>query len=130
MMALEEQLIQFFARAPEGVDAAYLFGSFARGTASDASDVDVGLLYKDTPEGYLSQPYVLEADLSEQLGRRAQLVVLNTAPADLVHRVLRDGRLLLDREPRRRIAFEVRRRGEYFDLLPILREYRNRRPAS
>ncbi len=36
----------------------------------------------------------------------------------------RDGKLLLDRGRSRRIEFEVRRRNEYFDLLPILEEYR------
>ena len=45
-------------------------------------------------------------------------------PADLIHRVLRDGVLLVDRNPNRRIAFEVRARNDYFDLLPYLTEYR------
>ncbi len=38
--------------------------------------------------------------------------------------MLRDGILVVDRDPSRRIEFEVRRRNEYFDLLPVLREYR------
>jgi len=42
--------------------------------------------------------------------------------------VLRDGKLVLDREPAARIRFEVRRRNEYFDLAPIRRLYR-RYPA-
>jgi len=55
------------------------------------------------------------------------LIVLNRAPTDLVHRVLRDGRLLLDRDPSKRIRFEVRKRNEYFDLEPALRRYREAR---
>jgi len=55
-------------------------------------------------------------------------VVLNRAPVDLVHRVLRDGILLLDRDPSGRIRFEVRARNEYFDLLPHLRRYRRMQP--
>jgi uncharacterized protein YutE (UPF0331/DUF86 family) len=47
---------------------------------------------------------------------RIQVVVLIRAPADLVHRVLRDGHLVLD--PAARIRFEVQRRNEYFDLAP------------
>jgi hypothetical protein len=39
-------------------------------------------------------------------------------------RVLRDGRLLVDRDPSARIAFEVRTRNEAFDLEPILARYR------
>jgi hypothetical protein len=52
------------------------------------------------------------------------VVVLNSAPADLVHRVLRDGQLLLDRDRSRRIRFEVKARNEYFDLQPVLARYR------
>ncbi len=56
--------------------------------------------------------------------RENRLVVLNRAPPDLVHRVLRDGKLVLDRSPSKRIRFEVKARNEFFDLLPILRQYR------
>ncbi len=53
------------------------------------------------------------------------MVVLNRAPADLVHRILRDGILLVENDAAARVAFEVNKRNEYFDLLPNLREYRN-----
>ncbi|MEO8182524.1 MAG: hypothetical protein ABI895_27115 [Deltaproteobacteria bacterium] len=36
---------------------------------------------------------------------------MNLAPADLVHRILRDQRLLLDRDPALRIRFEVAARN-------------------
>ena len=65
-----------------------------------------------------------EGDLERELGRAVQLVVLNDAPSDLVHRVLRDRRLLLDRDRVARLRFEVRSRNEYFDLLPVLQRYR------
>jgi hypothetical protein len=41
-----------------------------------------------------------------------------------VHRVLRDGRLMLERDRSARIRFEARARREYFDLLPVLLHYR------
>ena len=53
--------------------------------------------------------------------------MLNSAPADLRIRVLRDGHLIVDRDKSRRIAFEVRTRNEFFDLEPILRRYRTPR---
>jgi hypothetical protein len=43
--------------------------------------------------------------------------------------VLRDGQLLIERDRRARSAFEVARRNEYFDLLPYLRQYRQRGAA-
>jgi len=44
------------------------------------------------------------------------------------YRVLRDGRLLLDRDPSTRIRFETSARREYFDLLPYVRRYRRLDP--
>jgi predicted nucleotidyltransferase len=116
---------------PDGVVAVYVFGSVARGTASEQSDVDVGLLYETPPSvTYRGQPYLLQANLSEQLGRAVDVVVTNDAPVDLVHRVLRDGILLFDANKSVRIAFEVKARNEYFDLLPYLEEYRRPRKVS
>lgn len=45
-----------------------------------------------------------------------QIVVLETAPLDLVDRVLRDGRVLLDRNPRRRHEFEIRAMSLHYDF--------------
>jgi predicted nucleotidyltransferase len=92
--------------------------------------VDVGVLFATRPRSTLDAgPLDLEADLERRLGRRVQVVVLNTAPADLRIRVLRAERLVVDRDPSIRIRFEVGTRNEYFDLEPILREYRAPREA-
>ena len=66
----------------------------------------------------------LSGALELYMGRPVDVVVLNRAPVDLVHRVLRDGQLLCDRDPSARIRFEVQARNAYFDLLPYLRQYR------
>lgn len=127
--AVERVLREFFAAHPDSIIAAYLFGSVARKTAEARSDVDVAVLYAATPPPTIEAlPFELEGRLDRVLGRRAQVVVLNTAPADLVHRVLRDGVPLLDRDPGARIRFEVRARNEFFDLQPVLARYR-RRPS-
>ena len=105
--------------------SAYLFGSVARGTATSASDVDVAVLLAADPPRTLDGLHLgLEDDFERALGIPVQLVVLNRAPCDLVHRVLRDGILLLDRDPGARIRFEVDARNRYFDLQPFLRRYR------
>lgn len=108
-----------------GVVAAYLFGSQARGSVVAGSDVDVAVLFRHPPTAtLLAQPFALADDLQGLLGRRVDLVALNSAPPDLIHRVLRDGQLLLDRDPSARIRFEVAARNAYFDLLPMLERYR------
>lgn len=111
--------------APEGIVAVYLFGSVARGQARRSSDVDVGVLYEVTPPATLEGlGGELAAELERAIGRPVDLVVLNRAPADLIHRVLRDGILVVERDRARRIAFEVKARNEYFDLAPIRERYR------
>lgn len=110
----------------EGVAAAWLFGSVARGTAGPRSDVDVGVLYDHEPPLTLEGLGLnLEWQLESALGIPVQLVVLNHASVDLIVRVLRDGRLLVDRDRARRIQFEVRSRNEFWDLEPYLRLYRH-----
>lgn len=109
----------------------YLFGSAARGEARPDSDVDVGVLYAVEPPPTLASPhFALEGELERALGRPVQVIVLNRAPADLVHRVLRDGLLVLDLDPAARIRFEVQRRNEYFDLAPLRRLYRRLPPPT
>ena len=128
---LKQRLTEELTSVDDRLLAAYLFGSVARGSDSSNSDVDVGILLRTAPPGELNDlRFALEGDLERALGRRTQVVILNDAPPDLVHRVLRDGRLLLDRDRAARIRFEVRARNQYFDLLPILNRYRRREVAS
>ncbi len=129
--AIEAALKEFFSAADRKVSVAYLFGSVATGKATEASDVDVGVLYAQDPARTLDGlPLDLEGDLEQLLGRHVQVVALNRAPVDLIHRVLRDGHLVLDADPSLRIRFEVKSRNEYFDLLPMLERYRRVRPAA
>lgn len=133
METIEPQLRKFFTTRAEaaGIAAAWLFGSVARGTAGPRSDVDVGVLYSDEPPpGLAGLSLDLEGEIERLLHRPVQLVVLNRAPVDLIHRVLRDGKLLVDRNRSRRIAFEVRARKEFWDLEPHLRRYRRLEEVS
>jgi predicted nucleotidyltransferase len=127
--SLEVDVRAVFDSAP-GIAAVYLFGSAARGEMQHDSDIDVGVLFATAPRSTLdAQPYHLEAELERRVGRRVEIVVLNRAPADLRVRVLRAGRLLIDRNRSARIAFEVQTRNEFFDLEPILKRYRAARGA-
>jgi len=88
--------------------------------------VDVGILFTIPPPlTFDAQPFALEGELEQLLGRPVQVVVLNHTPVDLRIRVLRDGHLLLDRDRSARIRFEIETRNEAFDLEPILRMYRS-----
>jgi hypothetical protein len=68
-----------------------------------------------------------EGQLERALRRPVQLLLLNTASADLAHRAFRDGKILLDRDRAARIRFEVNARNEFFDLAPLRAMYRRPR---
>lgn len=129
---IKRRLEVFFRRDRSGVAAAWLFGSRARGTAGPSSDIDVAVLFsQDPPRTLAAVPSDLLAGVAHELGAgapRVDLVVVNHASCDLVHRVLRDGLLLVEHDRSARVRFETRKRAEYFDLKPFLDRYRRKPP--
>lgn len=127
-----ERLRQAFKGREQGVAAVYLFGSVARGESRAGSDLDVAVLLEPAPARgtYESLRLDLRAEIESELGQEIDFVVLNHAPPDLVHRVLRDSVLVIEPDPSSRVRFEVRARNEYWDLKPYLDEYRHTPGAS
>lgn len=124
-------LREFFSLYNQGISAVYLFGSRARGDAHAGSDADVAVLYtQDPPQGLRGLALDLADDLQKALRAPVDLVVLNRASPDLIHRVLRDGILVCEYDRATRVRFEVDARRRYFDLLPYLREYRHTRAGT
>ncbi len=116
---------------PEVLDA-YLFGSFARGEAQPHSDVDVAV-YVDPSAGDrsgLGLAAEIGADLMAALrSNRVDVVVLNSAPPLLYHRVLRDGVRLVSRDLRATTVREGRALSRYCDYVPQLAKIRSAREA-
>ena len=83
-----------------GLDALWIFGSEARGTATEASDVDLAALFVRRP------PTIEVLDARDAagrvLGRDVDLVDLDRASPILAMQVLRHGRPVVDRNPSRR----------------------------
>lgn len=115
-----------FASANVSAVAAYVFGSVARGDDTAKSDMDIAVLLGGPTREPLPDEALLQlvASLERITGRRIDLSILDGASPDFVHRVLRDGVLVLERDAASRVAFEVDARNAYFDLLPTLRAYR------
>jgi len=122
---MEKTIHDFFVENPDNVVAVYLYGSTSRGDARPDSDVDVGVLLEvDPPATFAGLGLRLEGRLEKALGKSVDLVIMNRAPVDLIHRIFRDGKLVLDLQPSSRIAFEVLARNRFFDLEPVLKQVR------
>jgi uncharacterized protein len=126
---LVRQLESVCEPLPASVAAVYLYGSRARGDEKADSDVDLGVLLSSpaTPR-LLDEARLVEERAEGVLHLPVEAVILNDASPDLVHRVLRDGVVVLDRDRPARLRFEVQKRNEYFDMEPVRRLYR-RTPA-
>lgn len=83
-------------RTEPNVRAAVLFGSVARGTETEDSDLDLLVELGDDSIARVSQ---LEARLAQRFAREVQVLRLSEAEAkpSLLHTILREGRPLLDR---------------------------------
>ncbi|MGC8781191.1 MAG: type VII toxin-antitoxin system MntA family adenylyltransferase antitoxin [Anaerolineae bacterium] len=114
-------LAAYFADQAD-VMAAYLFGSTARGEANHLSDVDIAVLLDPVVEGEaaVERQLQLMIDLDRFADREVQVLILNHAAPLLAYQVIRDGKLLFERDRAGRIAFEVRAMKLYFDLQPML----------
>jgi len=111
--------------AEPGLACAWLFGSQARGDAGSGSDADVAVLYQQDPPLTLeASGFLLADELAERAGLAVQVVIANHAPPDLMHRVLKDGVLILDPDKAKRVRFEVLSRNRWWDLKPVLDQVR------
>ena len=105
---------------------AYLYGSEARGTMREDSDMDIAVFIKNIDEDPL-----LEADISleleQRLDRSVDVRIINHAPALFIYQILKDGVLLFSHDDQLRINFEVKNIMEYLDFLPLINEYDKKR---
>ena len=94
----------------------YLFGSLAKGFALPLSDVDVAV--------YLAETIYLKDDKLDILGKlidflqtdEIDLVVLNTADLPLIMNILRNKKIIVDKDPFMRHIFESLMMRKYFDF--------------
>lgn len=116
---LERSLRDALARHPE-IRWAYLFGSCAR--AEPFYDVDVAVMLSPAARGAVALGRIVHR--AEAAARSVPVDVVDlaaVAPA-LAGRVVREGRLLVDREPETRRAWEVAANQRALDIEPWLAE--------
>jgi predicted nucleotidyltransferase len=108
------------------VEFAYLYGSYATGTNRKFSDLDIALLVEDRvpPEKY----WDIESKISLKIDALLKEVesdvrIFNLAPLNYRAQIVKEGKLIYSKNEIKRVDFESATRDEYFDFLPMRKEY-------
>ncbi|MGH2821936.1 MAG: type VII toxin-antitoxin system MntA family adenylyltransferase antitoxin, partial [Thermoleophilaceae bacterium] len=120
----------------DGVVSAYLFGSQATGRTGPLSDIDLAI-YVD-PRASADHRDAIQILLANRAAEaldsgEIDVVLLNEAPPLLRHRSIKDGILLVERDPVARVRLETEGLLYYLDTSPLratLAEGRRRRIAE
>lgn len=118
------KVVQSYLAGQDDIESAYIFGSFARGGARKDSDVDIAVLFTAAGADKMARferRLELEMELEGLLKRPVQVVDLEAATPLLQHQVRKYGRLVLDRNKKRRVDYEVQARRKYLDMQKFLR---------
>jgi uncharacterized protein len=99
------------------VAAVYLFGSYVKRKERKSSDLDLGILHKNSLDPLKNFESNLEfaVQLEEITGITVDVVDLEKANTYFLHQMMLNKILILDKDTKRRVDFEVARRKEYFD---------------
>lgn len=109
----------------EGVVAAMLIGSQARGNPGPLSDVDIAVWHD--PDLDSRGRFDLQLRLASDAGRalssdEIDVVMLNHAPPLMRHRAIREGKRLVERDQDERVRLETRAILDYLDTAPLRAE--------
>ncbi len=107
------------------VAAVYLFGSYVKGKERKSSDLDIGILHNTNSDPVKNFESNLEyaVQLEEITGIPVDVLDLEKVNTYLLHQLMRNRILILDKDTKRRVAFEVARRKEYFDRKSFYKTY-------
>jgi predicted nucleotidyltransferase len=118
--AARERLTRALDR--EGVVAAMLIGSQARGTPGPLSDVDIAYWHEAAlvPDERWKLASTLLGAAIDALGHeQIDLVPLNGAPPLIQHRAIRDAVRLVERDRDERVRLETQAMIQYLDTEPL-----------
>jgi len=125
MNNLIEELRDYFSRK-ESIDLALLFGSQARLTASEGSDIDIGVLFKSPP--HIFDVGLLIEELESSFNRKVDFVDLQGlewSDPFFAYRIACEAIVLRDGKPGIFADFKTRAFLSYFDMKDFLEKARS-----
>ena len=111
------------------ISFAYLYGSYATGTADTSSDLDIGIYITEIPrDQYLELELSLSLEIDKTLDYavESEVRIINTLPLSVLGEIVTDGILIYSENEEARVEFETSVRAAYFDFLPVLRNYKRK----
>ncbi|MFW6128868.1 MAG: type VII toxin-antitoxin system MntA family adenylyltransferase antitoxin [Candidatus Aminicenantaceae bacterium] len=120
----QSYLSDIFTKFPVGI--AYLYGSYANGTQSINSDIDIALVFKNnlSPLKRLKIEMQIASILEKKFQSKFDIRGINDAPLRVKGEIITHGQLIYCSDENFRISFETFIRDRYFDFLPILHSMR------
>lgn len=116
----QKQIIADILKTQPDVAAAYLFGSQQTGNANAKSDIDVGVVLKDTGAN-LKRELELETRISKVIGQDTDVRILSFDQSPVFLMQAAQGDLLVGHDRSERVAFEIELSKLYDDTRQYFR---------
>jgi predicted nucleotidyltransferase len=131
---LEKYLPQIVAD-DSPVVAIYLFGSSAKESGAEESDLDLAFLldhkaYDSNPLRAVSPAFMIATRTGMRFGKESDVTILNGSSVEMAYEVVTSGQCIYEDASNPRLEYEAKIRGMYFDFRPFLLELRSRCIAS
>ncbi len=97
-----------------GINAFYLFGSFADGSFNEDSDID--LAYLSDVKGITIDNGLLYFDIREFITREIDLVDIRRASLSFAFHIIKEGKVIYERDKEKRTDFEDELIRNYLDF--------------
>jgi len=116
----------FFSAFGDKIVASYLFGSFAMGTNTPLSDIDIAVLFdKDLSKKIMEE---LENEILDGLMKmfktdEIDLVILNHAPLSVRYGVLKTAKMVYCSNIEKTVDFQTEVFSKYLDIKPYREEF-------
>lgn len=112
-----------FIKKQKYVRVAYLFGSFARGKEGPLSDVDIAVLLDERLDK--SKRFDLRLELITEISGilgimeadKLDVIVMNDAPINLNQEIIKNGKVLVVKDLKKKIEFESKTLSKYLDRI-------------
>lgn len=110
-------LLGDYFKQREDIMFSYVFGSYAIGTFSSNSDIDIAIFfYNDADTKDLDKYLTIKVELEVVLKKEVDLVVLNTATPFLKTRIINKHIKIYSKDSYNEALFIDKSFGEYFDV--------------